>query len=291
MEHLDVDSSLKGKSSQDVKQMMREQTNIEVGEDIDNPATSPVAETDEVAGDGVEVIDEPGLTPTEVVPPVEQPPEEVKLDEIKRDLHKLKVEGREEEVDYEKLIQYAQKGRHYEKEMSKLKEEKERLSKQTSTGAPQMPSMDKINEQFVESLSKDAFGTLANFYRMARENEKQIEAQERQVDKEFEREKKVELPHWEAINSLYRDFRDLGYDRDRALMAAERDFFMTQYTKAKSSGVQEGVTKSKLKQKAEIPSGEKKSKPSTAIPTLEEASKMTSADIAKHLKRHKVAGW
>ena len=286
-----ADSSLEGKSSDDLKQMMREQTSMEV-EDTEDPATSAIAQSDEVSGEVVEVVEEPAATPTEEVPQAkpEQPAEEVVEEVPKKDIHKLKVEGKEEEVDYERLIQYAQKGRHYEKEMQRLKEEKERLGKSPAT-SPQMPSIDKINEELVENLSKNAFGTLTGLLDMWDRNKKELEAQERRLDKEFERDKKGELPHWEAINHIYRDFRDLGYDRDRALLAAERDYFMDLSTRAKASGVKEGAVKTTLKQKAELPVKEKKAKVSTSIPTPEEAANMSSAEIAKYLKRHKVAGW
>jgi len=204
--------------------------------------------------------------------------------------HKIVVEGKEEELTLDKLKEYAQKGRYLERERARDKAERERLQAGTAQPGIQMPSdLTKVNEQFVESLQKDTFGTMVQFYKTARELEKQQEKAERKADLEFEADRR-ELPHFGEVKSSYQEFRERGYDRETAWAMAERDFWMDYAFKAKEKGMNEGSKKTKLQQKAQIAVGEKKIRKEGSLPSPDDAKKMTSEQLAKYLKRTK-ADW
>lgn len=204
-----------------------------------------------------------------------------------KETHKIVVEGKEEELTLDKLKEYAQKGRYLERERAKDKAEREKLKTDTGQRDFQLPSdTAKINEQFVESLQKDTFGTMVQFYKTARDLEKQQEKAERKADTDFESDKR-ELPHFGEVKSSYREFRDRGYDRETAWAMAERDFWMDYAFKAKEKGMNEGSKKTRLQQKAQIVTGEKKMKKEGSLPSPDDAKKLSSDQIAKHLRRTK----
>jgi hypothetical protein len=269
-----VDSSKA--TSDDLKKQIMEQTST-LAEAAPEPEVVEEEETVEVEGLPEEESTEEETAKaetTEEISPKKEP------------LHKIVVEGKEEELTLDKLKEYAQKGRYLERERAKDKAEKERL--QTTTGQQpfQMPDPTKINEQFVESLQKDTFGTMVQFYKTARELEKQQEKAERKADLDFESDKR-ELPHFREVKSSYDEFRDRGYDRETAWAMAERDFWMDYAMKAKEKGVNEGSKKVKLQAKAQIAVGEKKVKKEGSLPSPEEAKKMTSDQLAKYMRRIK----
>lgn len=205
----------------------------------------------------------------------------------REDTHKIVVEGKEEELTLDKLKEYAQKGRYLERERAKDKAEREKLKTETGQRDFQLPSdTTKINEQFVESLQKDTFGTMVQFYKTARDFEKQQEKAERKIDTDFETDKR-ELPHFGEVKSSYQEFRERGYDRETAWAMAERDFWMDYAFKAKEKGLNEGSRKTKLQQKAQIAVGEKKMKKEGSLPSPDEAKKLSSDQISKHLRRTK----
>lgn len=269
-----VDSS-KG-TSDDLKKQIMEQTNT-LAEATPEPEVVEEEETVEVEGLPEEESTEEETAKAETT---EEKPQK------KEPLHKIVVEGKEEELTLDKLKEYAQKGRYLERERAKDKAERERLK--TDTGQPtfQMPDATKINEQFVDSLQKDTFGTMVQFYKTARELEKQQDKAERKADIDFESDKR-ELPHFGEVKSSYNEFRERGYDRETAWAMAERDFWMDYAFKAKEKGMNEGSKKTKLQAKAQIAVGEKKTKKEGSLPSPEEAKKMTSDQLAKYMKRVK----
>ena len=268
-------------TSEDLKKQILEQTSMFEEAEETAPETEGAVVVEEAT---TEEVPE-GEETTEVETPVEKPKK-------KAELHKIVVEGKEEEVPYDKLKEYAQKGRYLEREMAKLKAERERIrtNPQTGTSMPQ-GDMTQVNQKFVEDLQRDTFGTMVQFYQTARQFEKQQEAQERMADKEFELDKK-ELPHYMAVKSTYNEFRDLGYNRETAWAMAEADYFKGAFLNAMESGRTEGEKKAKLQSKAKIAVAEKKTKePEGRIPSEKELEKMPSTEIAKFLKRTKVPGW
>ncbi len=162
------------------KQLMEETSKME--------AEAP--EVNEETEETVEVETEESEESTKEETPKEEQATEEKPKK-KEEFHRIVVEGKEEEIPYEKLKEYAQKGRCLEREMAKLKAEKAKVP----VAGPQIPQdFSKINEQFVENLQKDTFGTMVQFYQTARNLEKQQEQEVKRLDKEFESDKR-ELPH------------------------------------------------------------------------------------------------
>ena len=145
-----VDSS-KATSDELKKQIMEQTSTLE-----EAPPEPEVVEEEETVE--VEIPEEES---TEEEPAKAETAEE--KPQKKEPLHKIVVEGKEEELTLDKLKEYAQKGRYLERERAKDKAEREKL--QTTTGQQpfQMPDATKINEQFVESLQKDTFGTMVQF--------------------------------------------------------------------------------------------------------------------------------
>ena len=270
-----VDSS-KATSDELKKQIMEQTSTLE--EAPPEPEVVEEEETVEVEIPEEESTEEEPATKAETA---EEKPQK------KEPLHKIVVEGKEEELTLDKLKEYAQKGRYLERERAKDKAEREKLQTNTGQQPFQMPDATKINEQFVESLQKDTFGTMVQFYKTARELEKQQEKAERKADLDFESDKR-ELPHFREVKSSYDEFRDRGYDRDTAWAMAERDFWMDYAFKAKEKGMNEGSKKTKLQAKAQIAVGEKKGKKEGSLPSPEEAKKLPSDQLAKYLKRTKV---
>jgi hypothetical protein len=268
-----VDSS-KGTSDDLKKQIMEQTSTLE-----EAPLESVVEEEETVEVEGLPEEESTEEEPAKAETTEEKP-------QKKEPVHKIVVEGKEEELTLDKLKEYAQKGRYLERERARDKEERAKL--QTTTGQQpfQMPDAAKINEQFVDSLQKDTFGTMVQFYKTARELEKQQEKAEHKADFDFESDKR-ELPHFKEVKSSYDEFRDRGYDRDTAWAMAERDFWMDYAFKAKEKGMNEGSKKTKLQAKAQIAVGEKKGKKEGSLPSPDEAKKMTSDQLAKYMKRVK----
>ena len=271
-----VDSS-KATSDELKKQIMEQTSTLE-----EAPPEPEVVEEEETVE--VEIPEEESKEETakEAETPEEKPAEEKKP-------RKITVEG--EELTEEKLKKHAQaymemRAKERASERERLKAEREQLKTQTGQQF-QLPDAAKINEQFVESLQKDTFGTMVQFYKTARELEKQQEKAEKKADLIFESDKR-ELPHYREVKSTYEDYREEGYDREAAWDKAEKEFWMRQYAKAKEMGVSEGSKKMKLQAKAQIAVGEKKGKKEGSLPSPEEAKKLPSDQLAKYLKRTKV---
>jgi hypothetical protein len=267
-----ADSSLKGKSSDDLEKMIEEQT-------------SKVAETAEA----VETPEEEVEVSTEEETPAEQPPEE-KPAETKEALYKIKVDGKEEEVPLSKVIEYAQKGRYLEKERAKDKAERQKFNEERQQ-ITQPPDWNKLNEQFVDMLQKDPLGALTTLYEVKKKDEIRAEAEERRAERLFESEKE-DVPYWKNIKGIYQEFRDLGNNREEAYLKAENEYLKSTLTSTREKTEQEVKTKLDNKEKAKIPLGKEKvtTKPGM-LPTPEELAKMPSDEIAKFLKYNKTPGW
>ena len=268
-------------TSDDLKKQIMEQTS-KLAEEPEVEETQEVveAETEES-----EESTEEETTSEEKVETSKEKPEK------KEELHKIIVEGKEEELPYEKMKEYAQKGRYLEREMAKLKAERETIKtgqQQTVYQTPQ--DFSKINEQFVENLQKDTFGTMVQFYQTARNLEKQQEQEQKRLDKEFESDKR-ELPHYKAVKPFYDEFKDLGHSRETAWAMAEADFWKDYAFKMTDKTRAETEKKVRLQKKAEMPVGEKKTKETTSLPSDKDLSKMTSAEIKKYLKYVKHPDW
>jgi len=272
-----VDSS-KATSDELKKQIMEQTSTLEEAP----PEPEVVEEEETVEVEGLPEEESKEEPAKEAETPEEKPAEEKKP-------HRMTVEA--EEMSEAQLKKYAQtymemraKARASERE--KLKAESEQLKTQTGQQF-QLPDAKKINEQFVQSLQEDTFGTMVQFYKTARELEKQQEKAERRADLTFESDKR-EIPYYREVKPSYDEYREKGFDREHAWDAAERDFLMSYAFREKEKGMQEGSKKIKLQQRAQIAVGEKKGKKEGSLPSPEEAKKMTSAELAKYMKRTKV---
>lgn len=271
-------------SSDQMKQQI-EQTEVE-GEE-----TAVVAEEAEA----VEATPEESLTEQEETSQAEETTPEVKEETKAEKLYKLKVKGKEVEVPEDKLINLAQMGEDYNLKMASLKKWEEELqqkaSAQTATPFGNMP-VEKVNEFLIEELNKNPAMTLVNLNNMLNENR---EAQARE-QKKAEREYKNKMAEtfgdlWHAIKPMYEDYREDGQSREAAFAMARADFYQDIANRALSKGMEKGKKKAEARMKAEIPSGTKKTKISTGLPTPEQSKKMSSKEMAKYLKRFQNPGW
>jgi hypothetical protein len=281
-------------TSAQMKQQLKEQTRgmREAPEDIEEP-TEELTEPEPAEAEEEKTEE----TPAEEEKPVEeQPPEK----EEKPTLHKLKVEGKEEEVPYEKLIEFAQKGRHYEKEMAKLKKQREELqAEREKPKAPASPiqnanaSLDptKIKDMFLEEFANNPVGVLTQMQEFMLQKRDEKTAEDRKADRMFEQEQVEDNPVWKDIKPQFQFYRDMGYDREVAITKAENDFLRTAILNAQTAGRKEGEKKTIAKRKAEIPIGGKGAKATdTGIPD-ETISRMKASDLKKKIPRVRTPGF
>jgi hypothetical protein len=274
----EVDSSKA--TSEELRKQIGEQTSFLA--EADSPDAPPGPETIELA-EGKEEPETPE-EPTEGETPEGETTEATPKEGDKGKLFKLKVEGKEEWVPEEKVIEYAQKGRFLEKERQKQKEQLEQVRK--AQPPAEIPfDRKKINEEFVSKLQDDTFGTMLEFVSTFNQQNKQQEIAEKRQEREFMRDREETVPHWKDMKPLYDELRDLGRDRDTAFAMAEADYFKSLYLSNYQKAIAEGEKRAKLKKKVEIPIGEKKGAGiKTGLPSDKDLSKMTSEEIAKHLK-------
>ncbi len=279
-------------TSAQLKQQLKEQTRglKEAPEEVEAPA-----EEFEVQPEPTEekVIEETEVTPEEI-PPTEQPPEPVE----KPTLHKLKVEGKEEEVTQEKLIEYAQKGRHYEKEMAKLKREREELRAQRTSEKPPVaqPSTgiqdpEKAKEMFLQQFADNPIGTLLQMNQLMQQQQAGQTAEEKKAERLFDLDQQESNPVWNQIKPRYQEFRDLGHSREMAATLAENDLLRTAILNAQTAGIKKGQEKEKAKQKAEIPVGGKGTKPTDIGLSDEAIGKLKASDLKRKLPRVRTPGY
>ncbi len=168
---------------------------------------------------------------------------------------RIKYNGKEIDIPAEKIREYVQKGYRVEEKLRELKEKEAEL---TSKGQVGEVDFSKIDEDFVAELQKSPVRTLMQFTKTILETTEK----ERQQQRKFER-------------------------------TFERDFFANLYLESKQKGIDEGVKKQTLKQKAQIPSGNKKGSTPTEMPSMKDIKNMTSDQMAQALglKFTKNAGW
>ena len=282
----EVDSSKA--TSDDLRKQIGEQTSFLA--EADSPDAPPGPETGELVE--VEGETEASEESTEGKTSEEETTKETPKEEDKGKLFKLKVEGKEEWLPEEKIIEYAQKGRFLEKERAKQKEQLEQVRK---TQPPTEVPFDrkKVNEDFVNKLQEDTFGTMLEFVSTFNQQARQQEIGEKRVDREFIRDKEETVPHWKDMKPLYDEFREFGRDRDTAFAMAEADYFKSLYLSNYQKAIAEGEKRAKLKSKAAIPISEKKgaSPGKSGLPSDKDLSGMTSDQIAKYLRVTKTPGW
>lgn len=277
-----AESSLESMSSDQLKQLLMEQTSAP-----QEAEPAPVAEE----AKETEQVDESKPESTEETPVKEETTEETKEEETEAKVRKIKVEGKEVDIPVEKELEYIQKGYHYEKKMAELKAQREELARLSQPVQPapvqQQYTPEQIKEELIKRLNDDPAGTLFSMMGTVIQAKEQETVSERRANLAFELEKSETVPHWEAIKSKYQTLRDLGESRDQAFLKAENDHFKALYVNAHKRGVEEGSKKADLKQKAQMPGVESKSstRTFTAEPSLSDLQKMSARDLAKLLPK------
>jgi hypothetical protein len=262
-------------NSADIMQQIREQTsNLETGE----PQEETITEEFEVQGE------------TEEQPVEEQPVETVQAEAETEQVSeaqaaaeealRIKYKGKDVDIPSEKIKEYVQKGYRMEERERELREKEKSLMAQQQ---PQQVDYNKINEDFVKQLQENPVATLMQFTKMVNETTEQERKQQRKMDKALEKDMAANIPHWDAIQDAYRDYRDEGYDPKMSLALSEADFWKYLALESKQKGVQEGEKKTILKQKAIIPGGNKKGASLNESPSVKDIGNMTSSDLAKSL--------
>ena len=282
---MSAESSLESMSSEQLKQLLAEQTSAAVAE----PA--PVEEKAEA--EETEQAEEAKSESTEETPSKEETTEETKAEESDAKVRKIKVEGKEIEIPAEKELEYIQKGYHYEKKMAELKAQREELAKLQQPAQPAPLQQQFTREQIIDELKKrfdtvdNAIPTIFEMIQTGIMADKELSRQERRANLQFELEKSESVPHWDSIKSRYEILRDLGESREQAFLKAENDYYKSLYVNAHKRGVEEGSKKADLKQKAQMPGVESKSstRRMTAEPSLADLQKMSARDLAKMLPR------
>ncbi len=273
-----AESSLESMSSDQLKQLLVEQTSVLEAEPV------------KVEAKETELVVEPKPKPTIETTPKEEPVIEPVVEEPETKVRKIKVEGKEIDIPVDKELEYIQKGYHYEKKMAELKREKEELSKLMATDrTPATPqpqyTPEQIKDELIRRLNDDPAGTLFSMMGSVVQAEREQSKSERKADLSFEIDKNESVPHWNAVKPRYQVLRDLGESRETAFLKAENDHFKSLYVNAHKRGVEEGSMKADLKLKADMPGGEKKSSSKFVVtePSLSDLHKMSSVELAKLL--------
>jgi len=283
-----VDNS-QGTSSAEMKKLIEEQTQAMLDEvtsptaipgdkvvELDTEETETTEQTEEASAEETETKEE------ETTEEVETPPKKTET------LHKLKVEGKEEEWPYEKVIAFAQQGRFLEKEKQRLNEERRKMDEERSKipQPQQMIDPAKAKEAFFNALAEDPFGTLGMAYKTLQSNEQAATAEEKRAERAFINSRKEADPEtWEIIKTIYEGFREDGHPKEQAYLMAENELLRRALSTAKQKGVKEGTEKAKLRDKAVIPTGQGKTKVKGKVPSPEEFKKLSSKEMLKHLPR------
>jgi hypothetical protein len=254
---------------------------------------APAVDAEEA--EAVEAPEEEALTQQEDTSQEEETKPEVKEEPKAEKLYKLKVKGKEKEVGEDQLIALAQQGEDYNLKMANLKKWEEDL-KQKESASPASPfgnmPIEKVNEFLIEELNKNPAMTLVNMMQMINEQKDNATKQERKNERDYKAKMAESFPElWSMIKSPYEDYREEGHSREAAFAMARADFYQDIANKAVQRGMEKGRKKAEARLKAEIPSGTKKTKISTGLPTPEQTKKMSSKEIAKYLKRTQNPGW
>jgi hypothetical protein len=275
-------------TSSDILKEIEEQTSqlVEGGvqEEVQEEVLAPVEEESQ------ETATEETQETSEQTQAIEETQETLATEEQTETPLRIKYKGKEIDVPAEIIREYVQKGYRVEEKLRELKEKEAEL---TSKGQVGEVDFSKIDEDFVAELQKSPVRTLMQFTKTILETTEKERLQQRKFDRTFEREISASLPHWEAIKDGYHEYKDEGYDHKTSVAMAERDFFANLYLESKQKGIDEGVKKQTLKQKAQIPSGNKKGSTPTEMPSMKDIKNMTSDQMAQALglKFTKNAGW
>ncbi len=270
-------AQLESMTSTQLEQLLNEQTSAIV--------TEPEAKA-------TEETQVPEVKSTEEIPPQEETTPEIAPPKTETRSVKLKVEGKDVEIPEEKMLEYAQKGYHYEKKMADLKTQKEELERLKSQ--PTQPTLmqqasqftpEQIKEELIKRLNDDPGGTLFSMIEARFQADKEQTKQERIAELEFDLSKNESASDvWKAIKPKYETFRAMGETRETAFLKAENDHFKSLYVNAKTVGIKEGQEKEKLKRAAQIPGAERAShKGAGKIPSDAEIRKMSSAELLKFI--------
>ena len=275
--------SIESKSSGDLKEMLMQTSLPDTGEE----------ESEEAEGVATEETETEETTPDETAEAETEKEVEPKEEETEK-RYKIKVDGKEEELSLPETLKYAQQGRYLEKEIAKLNAEKKRLREEPGAKPASQPAMDitQLNAWFLKEVEANPVGTLFNVMEFKDKMNRETDKEEKKKDREFELESAEEHGKlWKPLKPKYQEFRDLGYSREESLAKAQVDFWKDVAATALQTGTTAGVKKAKMKQMAEMPTGTKKLKTSTGLPSVQDASKMTSAELRKHLKYIKNEGY
>jgi len=260
-----------GKSSAELKEMLAQ---TEVEEEPEEAQEAEAVGTEETEEQVAETQDTEASETEET--------DEAKVEPGKT--YKIKVEGKEEDLPLDKLIEYAQKGRYLEREKARLKADLEKAREPVRAG-PQMPPED-LNKWFVDEANRNPIGAIMTVQNMMRQTEREQEKAEKLQERKFELEVSESYGElWKHLKPLYQGFKEYGLDSETALAKAEADFYREKAIEAMQRGVKKGAIKATAKMKASIPSGSKKTKVTSGLPSPQDMNKMTSAQIAKYLRR------
>ena len=200
---------------------------------------------------------------------------------------RIKVKGKEVDIPDDKIREYVQKGYRYEEKVKELNDQFK------VKGSDEPVDFAKIDEEFVSELQKSPVKTLMQFTKTILDSTDRERQQQRKVDRAIEKEFSANIPMWDAIKENYQDYRSEGHAPNVALRLAQGDFFQTKFLDSKQKGIEEGAKKQALKQKAQIPSGNKKAAAVGNDLSLKDINNMTSAELAKALGLTfvKTPGW
>ena len=274
-----VADSSRGKSSEDILKQIQEQTSkLEAAKSEETTEEEVVEAQEEKETETQE--EQQAETSEEVEETAEEETKtESKAKTEAEPSYRIKYKGREVEIPPDKVKDYIQKGYRVEEKLKELNEKEKSLMADMEKA-----DFSKMNEEFVKNLQDNPLGTLMQSFKVMREVERGEEKRQRKIDRAFEKDMSENLPHWNAIQDAYHEYRDEGFDPNIAVAKAERDFFASLYLESKQKGVEEGEKKAALKQKAVIPGGSKKG--ATVTPgtlTAKDIKSMTSDQMAKAL--------
>lgn len=261
----------------------------ETSEDILNQIKdAEVADTEESAEESLDLDGEEEAEETEESEGEEEEAKETSEEETetaeekeegaKPRLFKIIVDGKEEFVTEEQIIQYAQKGRFLERERAKDKEE------------PPTIDYEKAEQEVMESIKRDGF-----FKTMAGLGAQLIK-QDRNQMREIKKQGRVmaENAEWGKDPGLREEFFDLveeGRDPDEAANNVAVKFWENQAKKGQAKGAE----KEKKKQAVKIEKGKEtvldEREAEGEAPTMENFEKLasnkktSSGDLLKFMKK------
>lgn len=225
--------------------------------------------------------------------------------EVKETLHKLKVLGEEEELPLERILALAQIERAREKKNERvapkekeLAEREQRLSErerqikglQEETGW----SRKKADEWFDKQIEEQgATATLSSMIMAGVRTILDQDKAEQKNERAFEKSKLEEEPDiWKSAKPIYEEYREQGHPKDLAYQMAKNDVLMKALAMATQKGITDGEKKAKLKAKADLGIGGKKTGIPGKVENVEDFRKLSAAEMKKRLpKSQPPDGW